>query len=237
MAYDEAHFVDDTTRWEQIAGTRWGAYVTDIERSAILKAHGLSGKPATALEIGAEGGRWSRLLTDLGWRMICTDINENTLATCKKRIPTATCILVRPEDNRLPCEAESVRLLLCIEVPPVIQSDWFISETLRVLQNDGLIVGVFWNLASLRGFFAHLRSAQTGKFDYYKLAYPAWRKELLDNGYSILYEEGYCWFPFRRESNSLLVPSVVRLEKWLRLRNLVLISPWIVFIAQKSKRT
>lgn len=238
MAYDDAHFGDNTTYWEKVASTSWGTSITDIEKRAILKAHDFSRRPAGALEIGAEGGRWSKLLTDLGWSMICTDIDDKTLAVCMKRVPTSSCILVSSDDNKLPCGSESVRLLLCIEVAPVIQADWFTSEAFRVLQNDGLIVGVFWNLLSLRGFLAHARSLFTGNFDYYKLYYPFWRRKLLcrGSGYSILYEEGYCWFPFRRDSNSVFVPYFVRLEKWLGLRKLTLISPWIVFIARKSSK-
>ena len=50
------------TRWERANSTKWGIYLTEIEKRAILKAHDLSETPTTALEIGAEGGRWSRLL-------------------------------------------------------------------------------------------------------------------------------------------------------------------------------
>ena len=236
MPYDDAHFGHDNTYWEKVATTRWGAYVTDIEKRAILMAHDLSGKPATALEVGAEGGRWSKLLADLGWSILCTDIDGKSLALCKKRMPTANCILVRPDENKLPCESGSVGLLLCIEVAPVIQADWFAGEAFRVLQNDGLLVGVFWNRLSLRGYFSHMRSTLKGDFDWYKISYPLWRRMLLSSGYSLLYEEGYCWLPFGRASNSIFVPFFVRLEKYLGLRKLASISPWIVFIAQKSSK-
>lgn len=236
MQYDDVHLGHANTFHENVARTRWGAYLTDIEKRAILRAHDLSRRPATALDIGADGGRWSTLLTDLGWSMICTDINDEALAICKERIPTANCILVRPDENKLPCESESVGLLLCMQVPPVLQADWFTSEAFRVLQDDGLIVGVTTNLLSFRGLFAHSRFSLTGSFDYYKLSYLSLRRKLLYSGYSILYEEGYCWFPFRRASNSVFVPYLVRLEKWFGLRKLPLISPWIVFIAQKSSK-
>ena len=197
-------------------------------------AHDLFKEPGIGLEIGAEGGRWSMLLTDLGWSMICTDINESTLSMCKKRIPTANCILVKPDENTLPCESESVGLMLCIEVPPVMQADWFVREASRVLQNDGILVGVFMNRLSFRGIYVHMSSFFKRGYDYYKLIYPSWRMQLLCRGYSMCYEEGFCWFPFNRTSNSVLVPYFVRLEKWLGLHKLVFISPWIVFIAKKT---
>jgi hypothetical protein len=224
----------DSTYWERVARTRWGSYISEIEKRAILRAHALCRKPSTALEIGCEGGRWSKLLPDLGWNMVCTDVDENALRTCKKRIPTANCILVNPDERTLPCASESVRLLLCIEVGPIMEVDWFINEASRVLKNDGLIVGVFWNLLSVRGLFAHIKASLTGNFDYYQQPYVSWRNNLLNRGYHILCEEGFCWFPFSRASNSILIPYFASLEKKLGLHRLAVISPWIGFIAQKN---
>lgn len=225
---------NNSTYWEKVTCTRWGAYIADIEERAVLKAHFLSGKPAAALEIGAEGGRWSKLLADFGWSMTCTDINGETLAVCKERIPSANCILVDSNRQELPCESEAMKLLLCIEVPEVMHAAWFINEASRVLEDDGIMVGVFFNRLSIRGLYVHARRFFTRIFDDYSLFYPFWRKQLLRNGYSILYEEGYCWFPFSRASNSKLVPLFVWIEKRVGLRRLTLISPWIVFIARKT---
>src|SRR5882762_389759 len=89
--------------YERIAATRWGRYLTGVERKAILKAHQLCATPTVALEIGASGGRWSRLLSERGWKMICTDINPSSLDRCRMRVPQATCILADPDDTTLPC--------------------------------------------------------------------------------------------------------------------------------------
>lgn len=230
-------FSNDTTYWENVASTRWGAYTTDVARRAILRVHDLSTEPTTALEIGCEGGRWSKLLTDLGWNMVCTDVNDEVLKICKERIPTAKCLLVRPKDNTIPCATDSVNLLLCVEVAPVIQSNWFLNEAFRVLQNDGFIVGVIWNLLSFRGLFGHIKASFTGSFDWYKIVYRSWKRDLSNRGFCILYEEGYCWFPFPRASNSVLVPFFTRLEKVLGLRKYTVFSPWVVFIAQKKSKS
>src|SRR5215217_278249 len=81
----------ESTYWEKAAETEWGAYISDIERRTILRAHELSAQVSVALEIGAEGGRWSKLLANFGWSIVCTDINAETLAICQKRIPAAEC--------------------------------------------------------------------------------------------------------------------------------------------------
>jgi len=231
--FASSHHNGPATYWEEVANTRWGAYTTDIARRAVLLGHELSAMPTTALEIGCEGGRWSRLLTDLGWSMTCTDVDDEVLRLCEKRIPTAKCILAAPNDRKIPCLSNSIDLLLCIEVAPVIQSDWFLGESFRVLRGNGVMICVFWNLLSLRGLFAHTRVILSGTFDYYRLAYLSWKKRLLGAGFCTRHEEGYCWFPFRRDSNSSLVPYFTNLEQRLGLRKLSVLSPWVSFVAQK----
>jgi len=225
----------DTLRWEKVAdGTMWGRYVSRVEKKAVLESNRLALEPSTVLDIGCEGGRWSKLLFDLGWKnIICTDINEKALEICQRRIQTAKCILVNPNDEKIPCDNETIGLLLCMEVPPVINSEWFIHEAFRVLQNGGLVVGVFQNLLSFRGLFRHLGAFLANGYDYYKLSYAAWKRTFCRKGFTTLYEEGFCWFPFYRESNSPLIPLFTKLEHSLGLRRIAFLSPWIVFIARK----
>ena len=142
----------EDTYWESKARSRWGSYISEVENRVILQAHDLARDPKIALEIGVEGGRWSKLLVDLGWDLICTDINPKTLAICQRRIPEANCILVSKRDTTLPASPGSLGLILCIEVIPVLRSDWFIKEAFRALQCGGLVVGVFENKLSLRGY-------------------------------------------------------------------------------------
>jgi hypothetical protein len=97
------HENDEIPYWEKMSTkSKYARYTSEIERLAILKAHSLAPRPVTALEIGCEGGRWSKLLSDLGWSMLCIDSNQSGLNICQKRIPTATCLLVSPDDSQLP---------------------------------------------------------------------------------------------------------------------------------------
>jgi SAM-dependent methyltransferase len=223
-----------TTFWEDVATTRWGAYTSDVARRAILRAHELSPVPTTAVDLGCEGGRWSKLLTDLGWNMVCTDVDEEVLRLCQKRIPTAKCLLAKPGGNTLECSSQSADLLLCMEVPPVIHSQWFLLEAERVLRDRGLIVGVFWNRMSFRAMFVNCVNERNSGSALYQRSYSSWKRNLPLRGFRMLYEEGYCWFPFRRKSNSIFIPYFIRLERRLHLHRLIKFSPWIAFIAQKS---
>jgi SAM-dependent methyltransferase len=224
----------EETLMEKGARSRWGSYIAEVEERVLLKANDLVRGPTTALEVGCEGGRWLKLLVDLEWDVVGTDVDPHTLAVCQKRIPTAKCILVDANDTTLPCETESLGLLLCIEVPPVIQSEWFITEAWRVLHHGGLVVGVFENLISFRGYYRHLVASARGQFDYYKVSYPSWRDRFCRQGFKMIYEEGICWFPFTRTSNSPLVPVFTQIERYLGLHRLPSVSPWIVFLAQKE---
>lgn len=230
---------DDILEWEDIVGsTRYGRYAVEVERTVLLKARSLITKPTTALDIGCEGGRWAKLLSDVGWQVICTDINQRSLAICQRRIPTARCIPANPNDSTLPCDTESIGLALCIQVATVINAQWFIDEVFRVLQKSGLLVGVFWNRASWRGILYHsmpaLRIKGSGNWYWYPESYPVWRKRLCDRGFTIVYEEGYCWPPFRRNSDSLFVPIATGIEHCLGLRKLIRFGPLVVFIAQRD---
>jgi SAM-dependent methyltransferase len=220
--------------WETAAETRWGKYLTGVERDVILRAQQLCGAPAVALEIGASGRRWSELLAEQGWEVICTDVNPRSLKRCSERVPRATCIRADPRDTTLPCATESIDLLLCIEVFEVIPNAWFISEASRTLKPNGITVGVFNNRLSWRGYIHHLLSVARNRFDCYSTAYYRWRRELRRAGFQMLREEGLCWFPFSRTSNSPLVTLCTTTESRIGLRHLPVFSPWIVFAAQKN---
>jgi hypothetical protein len=153
------------------------------------------------------------------------------LQECQSRIPNAECLLVPSTGTRLPVPDSSKQLLLCIEVAPVINSTWFADEVNRVLVAGGLIMGVNWNAQSFRGWLARYRSRKDNR--YYVNAYAAWRQRLSDLGFHFLREEGCCWGPFSRESNSWLIPLAVWLEKVSGLRRLIRFSPWVVFVARK----
>jgi len=129
-----------------------------------------------------------------------------------------------------------VQLLLCIEVQPVVQSEWFFGEAARVLVPGGLMVAVTWNSVSLRGAAATAlgRLRSQGSHPFYRHTYRSWRHSLIEHGFDVLTQRGLCWFPFGRASDSHLVPFVVRLEQSLGLARLPGLSPWIVVTAQRG---
>jgi hypothetical protein len=175
------------------------------------------------------------MLADKGWAMTCTDVDAAALAICQRRVPRALCTLVSPEATTLPCETGSVRLLLCLEVFSVMDSEWFAAEASRVLSEGGVLVGVTLNRRSARGMFVRLKEYLAGESRFYTVSYPRWRRRMEAAGLAIVQQRGYCWFPFSRASDSPLVPLFVWLERRSGLSRLAPLSPWVAFVAQKQK--
>ena len=197
-----------------------------------------------ALEVGCEGGRWSMLLADAGRPVVCVDVDADALAVCASRIPQATCIRAEPGDRTLPGENGSVALVLVYEVRDVIEADWFPGEAARVLGPGCVLVCSSWNPASLRGLAYRSLAALTGGLErdgvkrfqnYYRgPSYHAFRRALRRAGLEVAYEEGICWAPFSRGSDSALVPLATAAERRLGLRRLPQLSPWVLTVARKG---
>jgi SAM-dependent methyltransferase len=236
LAMDNHHGSVPMTYWERAAASRWGRYLSRIEERVILQASFLAGHPSQALEVGCEGGRWSRMLTDNGWQMTCIDVNPKTLAACQQKVPAARTVLTSSQDETIPCEPDSMNLLLCVEVAPVINSQWFLSDAKRVLRENGILLCVCWNRASLRGIVSRFkeRLAPTSGTVFYRRSYSDWRKDLNRVGFEPIHEEGFCWAFFGRMSNSPFIPLFTKLERLLHLHSLTRFSPWVIVIARKS---
>jgi SAM-dependent methyltransferase len=231
------HAAADKTHWDLVAETTtWGRYVTEIEKRVVLRGAEMIDPPGVALDIGCGGGRWTKLLADRGWNVTSTEVNPHALALCQKNVPSARCVLTRPEDRTLPLASGAASLALCIEVIPVIEAGWFPAEAARVLAPGGLFVGVHLNGRSWRAVawrvkqrFVHgQRSNQ-----FYSASYTNWRRNMIQTGFELIHEESFCWGPFGRDSNSPWVSTCARVERSLGLHRCVTWSPWVVVILKK----
>jgi hypothetical protein len=122
-------------------------------------------------------------------------------------------------------------------VVPLIESDWFHAEAHRVLQEGGVLVGVYINGRSWRGVAWRLKerlSQSRTSYSFYNEPYSDWKRRFLQTGFEMVHEESCCWGPFTRSSNSPFVPACAKLERALGLHRVVSWSPWVVFIARKK---
>ena len=104
----------------------------------------------------------------MGFIMTCIDISSESIEICKKRLPDTKCILGNKDDETLPVQLSSQSMILCIEVPLVIQSNWFLPEISRALKPGGVMIGIWWNKLSIRGLIAHYTVKYRKEFDFYK---------------------------------------------------------------------
>src|SRR5687767_2144180 len=166
--------LSEMTRWERIGYmTRWGRYLAEVEKKLILRGEEHA-EVGPGLDLGCGGGRWSKLLADRGWDMTCMDVNSADLAVCQRKVPRAKCVLALPENTSIVAPTASARLMLCIEVVPIIEAEWFPREASRVLQEGGVLVGVCINGQSLRAMASRLSNRiTTGRKNYrfYKTSY------------------------------------------------------------------
>jgi SAM-dependent methyltransferase len=224
------------TYWDKVNLGRWGRYIAEIEKTGILRAHELSGKPSAGLDLGCGSGQWSHLLSTLGWHMTCVDVDRDALSICRRNVPKANYILTDCNARTIPGNSGSAGLLLCIEAP-LLDSDWFLAETDRILNKGGLLVGVWWNSRSLRGMAWRLKQNLKTHRDatcFYTSSYSSWKKRLAMARFEMLYENGFCWGPFSRSSDSSLIPGFSALERILCLNRWLAFSPWIIFVAKKA---
>lgn len=223
------------TFWERAAETRWGRYLTSAEKAA-LETAASSVRPGTSLEIGCDGGRWSQLLGALGWSTICVDVREEAVELCRLRIPSARCLLVKPDDSSFPVADSSVNLLLVYEVPHVTTSPWFAAEAARVLEPGGMLVCTVSNPASIRAAayraWMLVSEARRRVSIYDGPPFRHVQRDLEAHGFNLLLKEGLGWAPFGRRSESRLIPFFTWLEQVLGLRRLVRFSPFVVVVAR-----
>jgi SAM-dependent methyltransferase len=224
--------------WERLmAQTRYGRYADSVERKMMLYV--LANCPATGelLDVGCEGGRWSKVFADRGWQITATDVDTRALQVCQSRIPNARCVLADPKSRRLVAENDSIDLALCIEVGPVVHADWAISEFSRVLKLGGRLAAVCWNRNSWRGLLYHnvpsLRSSGSDPLVGFPIKYKNFRRQMIKHGFRFEKELGYAWGPFRRTSDSIPVSLWAAFERFSGLQHFIRGAPMIAFVAQK----
>jgi SAM-dependent methyltransferase len=125
-------------------------------------------------------------------------------------------------------------MVLCIEVPPVTSAGWFAEEIFRVLRPGGVLVGATENRSSYRAVVHRLFRRRRSDVGFYRTSYLDLRNGLRREGFTLIHEEGCCWLPFGRSSDSALIPALARLEERIGLRRVAAVAPWVAIIAQKN---
>lgn len=222
-----------TTFWEVVGLKRWSQYLTSIEKAVLSETMARFERPGKAIEIGCDGGRWSRLLASHGWDMTCIDVNPESLELCRERVPSARTVLADPEAVTYPLEGADFDLLVAIQVPPAHEA-WFANEAARLLVRGGYVVFDVTNAASFKSHLSNIRARLTGEAPFYGHRFVDVQANYQKAGFDFQESTGYAWAPFSRKSDSRLIPLVTRLEELTGLRRFVKHAPWVISIAHLS---
>ena len=60
---------------------------------------------------------------------------------------------------------------------------------------------------------------------------------LIDSGFRLQKAVGMNWLPIKRDSDNKWIPFASKIEDWLKLSDLLSISPWVFYIAQKTRES
>ena len=223
--------------WTAAGKLTWGKYLEEMEADVFHVGFRHARAGATdAIDIGCETGRWTRRLLDHGFSVTSTEIGADKIAGCQANNPEANCVLVSPDDNRLPVDDNSMDMAVSIEVQ-VNDFDWFVPELRRVLRDGGIAVFTLNNRSSYRGCLANFKSWLKKDEVFYPRSYRNMCNQLAECGLEIIAANGFGWFPFGRFSNSSLVPLATKIENLMQLRRLVRWSPWVVYACRLKSQS
>ena len=218
--------------WRQVGTTRMGVYVTRVESRFLSQGLGKR-PPGRTADIGSGSGRLEPVLLDKSATVIATDSTLDDLANME---PHHRLGRVHVGDYpTLPFASSSLDAVVAIEVPAVSEKDWFRGECARVLKPGGLAVISMYNRASYKGIMktvlARILRKEPGQ--YYCQSTREQTLAWAAAGFITDRCEGFYWLPFRRDSNSRLIPLFSAAESALPLVRLHSWSPWVMTSFQK----
>ncbi len=207
-----------------------GEYTHIVEEKFIARSFSYIKRSALILDISGGGGRFSLPLKSQGFRTVTSDINFKSLSYIRNKNHESGAILVAPGSQNLPFNEEAFDAALCIQAPALVENDkHFFSNVRCFLRPGGILVVTMTNRLSYKYLFHLLRwkiNRKVSRTYGFKVSHIL--RRATDSGFTILSIQGYNWIPFKKESNSSLIPCFNKTEEISGLRKLPLISPWII---------
>ncbi len=239
--YINDSLVNSDYYWDRETTTAKGQYLTQIEQTFVQESLMLHPtKPAVIFDAGGGSGRFAIPLYRNGYRVIVEDINPLPLKILRNREPAIPLILLDSKVKHFPIKESSVNCILCIEVSPLTQSEWFFSECNRILKQNGILIFTTHNRCSYKGFHKKFSSKEDfhkhpWKKFYYLNSFWQIKLRLKSADFELIRAKGYNWLPVWHASNTKLMPFFAAIERLLCLDLLLSLSPWIIIQARKIK--
>ncbi len=219
--------------------TATGHYLTNMEWSFIVKhlSHP-SVRKHRIIDVGGGSGRFALPLFLSGMNVVVEEVNALPLRLLRQKNRSIPAIRLDPAMRSFPFRNRSADCMLCIEVPDLIESEWFFHEAHRIIDRKGGLIFTAHNRRSYKGFYKkNLLQEDKKSDDWYRIHYRSnfsqVKERLNRTGFKLIDALGFHWIPVSRASNNILIPLFAAIEKILNLGACPSLSPWILAMAQK----
>ena len=224
--------------WDYCNATTAGQYLDSQERSIIYEFLD-NCTPRLCLDIACGSGRFSLSLAKRG---ICVVAGERYMVPIKKlqcsllgcEIWKKNTHILQIDAEHLPFHDKTYDCVLSIQTLSYTNAQQFISECNRILQCDGWLL---FNDANRHSYKAPIHRKISSSTRFYHHSYSEICSMLNDSGFRIQKAVGMNWLPIKRDSDNKWIAFASKIEDWLKLSDLPSISPWVFYVAQKTRES
>ncbi len=96
---------------------------------------------------------------------------------------------------------------------------------------------LLFNDANRHSYKALIQRKISSSTRFYHHSYLEICSMLIDSGFRLQKAVGMNWLPIKRDSDNKRIPLASKIEDWLKLSDLPSISPWVFYIAQKTRES
>ncbi|MCZ7393343.1 MAG: class I SAM-dependent methyltransferase [Candidatus Methanoperedens sp.] len=219
--------------WDTVNETKVGDYLTRKGRE-FIDSFLEDNKIGTCLDVACGSGRFSIPIFQHGINIVAVDYDLVPLKKLKAKNESLSIQICRGDANKLPFKKSSFDCVVSIETVDYLDAEKFIRQCNKLLKIDGFILFTLSNNSSYKKY---IQRALSKHRIFYRYAFHDIVSYLEKEGFKVERCIGYNWIPFKRGSNSNLIATFEILEKILRLEYFSAFSPWVFFIAKKTKES
>jgi len=224
--------------WDSLNASAAGQYLDFQERSIIYEFLD-NYTPRLCLDIACGSGRFSLSFAERG---ICVVAGDRDPVPIKKlqcsllggEIWKKNTHILQIDAEHLPFQDKAFDCVLSIQTFGYTDAQQFVFECNRILQCGGWLL---FNDANRHSYEAPIHRKISSSTRFYHHSYSEICSMLIDSGFRLQKAVGMNWLPIKRDSDNKLIPLASKIEDWLKLSDLPSISPWVFYIAQKTRES
>lgn len=221
--------------WDLANKMRMGNYLTRKEIKFIdsfLDSNNID----TCLDVACGSGRFSIPISQHGIRVMAVDYDLVPLrkSMAKNGRSRSSIQIICGDANKLPFKKKSFDCIISVETVDYLDITNFLKYCNKILKIDGHLL---FTLSNNHSYKKYIHRALSKRRTFYRYAFHDIELCLENEGFKLEKCIGFNWIPFKRNSNSVLIPIFEFLENVLMLEYFPAVSPWVFFIAKKMEES